>query len=53
MLILKKIANKTHFDMGKDIRKFIKKQGGTLPEELPTPKNSIKEIRCKDKKKLK
>ena len=34
----------THFNMGKDIRKFIKNQGGTMPEDLPTPNKSIKEI---------
>lgn len=32
----------THYNMGKDIRNFIKKQGGTLPENLPTPKKSLK-----------
>ena len=37
-------ANMTHYNMGKDIRKFIKKQGGTMPEDLPTPKKSLKEI---------
>ena len=37
-------ANITHYNMGKDIRKFIKKQGGTMPENLPTPKKSLKEL---------
>ena len=37
-------ANKTHYNMGRDIRKFIKNQGGTLPEDLPTPDKSLKEI---------
>ena len=37
-------ANKTHYDIGRDIRKFIKKQGGTMPENLPTPKKSLKEL---------
>ena len=37
-------ANKTHYNMGKDIREFIKKQGGTMPEKLPTPDKSLKEI---------
>ena len=37
-------ANLTHYNMGKDIREFIKKQGGTMPEDLPNPKSSIKEI---------
>ena len=30
--------------MGKDIRKFIKKQGGTMPEDFETPNKSLKEI---------
>lgn len=34
----------THYKMGKDIRNFIKKQGGTLPEKLPTPNKSLKEV---------
>ncbi len=37
-------ANKTHYKMGKDIRKFIEKQGGIMPEDLPTPKKSLKQI---------
>ena len=43
-------ANKTHYKMGKDIRKFIEKQGGTMPEDLPTPNKSLKELE-KDYKK--
>ena len=35
--------------MGKDIRKFIEQQGGTMPEDLPTPKKSLKELE-KEKK---
>ena len=37
-------ANATHYNMGKDIRSFIKNHGGTMPEDLPTPNKSIKEI---------
>ena len=37
-------ANKVHYNMGKDIRKFIKEQGGTTPEDLSTPKKSLKEL---------
>ena len=46
-------ANKTHYKMGKDIRKFIQKQGGTMPEDLPTPKKSLKELEKEKNKKLK
>ena len=44
-------ANNTHYNMGKSIREFIKEQGGTMPEDLPTPKKSLKEIE-KDNKKI-
>ena len=44
-------ANITHYKMSKDIRNFIKKQGGTMPENLPTPNKSIKQIE-KDNKTL-
>ena len=27
-------ANKVHYNMGRDIRKFIEKQGGTMPEVI-------------------
>ena len=37
-------ANKVHYDMGKDIRNFIKNHGGTMPEDLPTPKKSLREL---------
>ena len=37
-------ANKTHYNMGRDIRKFIVKQGGTMPENLLTPTKSLKEL---------
>ena len=37
-------ANMTHYNMGKDIRKFIEEQGGTLPEDMPTPNKSLKKI---------
>ena len=37
-------ANKTHYKVGKEIRNTIKKLGGTLPEDLPTPKKSLKEL---------
>ena len=44
-------ATITHYNMGKDIRKFIEQQGGTMPEDLPTPDRSLKEIE-KDNKKI-
>jgi len=44
-------ANSTHFEVGKAVRKTIEELGGTMPEDLPTPEKSIKEIE-KDQKKL-
>ena len=37
-------ANKTHYKVGKEIRNSIKKLGGTMPENLPTPEKSLKEL---------
>ena len=41
---LEKTANETHFNIGKNIREVIIKNGGTMPEELPTSDKSLKEI---------
>lgn len=50
----KEKANKTHYEVGVKVRKTIKELGGTMPEDLPTPDKSIKEIeREMEKKKLK
>lgn len=47
----KEEANETHYEVGKKVRQTIKDLGGTMPEELETPKKSIKSIeREKDKK---
>ena len=40
-------ANNTHFKVGKEVRESIKRIGGTMPEDLPTPNKSIKEIENK------
>ena len=37
-------ANQTHYNIGKNIREVIIKNGGTMPEKLPTPKKSLKEL---------
>ena len=39
-----KDANKTHYNIGKNIREVIEKNGGTIPEDLPTPKKSLKQL---------
>ena len=47
-----KEANKTHYNIGKNIREVIAKNGGTMPEDLPTPKKSLKELEKENKKGL-
>ena len=37
-------ANSVHFEVGKEVRNSIKRLGGTMPEDLPTPKTSLKEL---------
>ena len=37
-------ANTTHYNVGKKIRATIKELGGTMPENLPTPIKSLKEL---------
>ena len=48
-----KYANETHYNIGKNIREVIAKNGGTMPEDLPTPKKSLKELEKEEIKKLK
>ena len=38
------IATHTHYKVGKTVRKAIEELGGTMPENLPTPKRSLKEL---------
>ena len=42
-------ANGIHFNIGKNIREVIAKNGGTMPEELPTPDKSLKELEKENK----
>ena len=44
-------ANYVYYEVGKEVRNSIKRLGGTMPEDLPTPDRSLKEIE-KDNKKL-
>ncbi len=48
-----KEANKAHYEVGFKIRKTIKELGGTMPEDLPTPKKSLKQLEKENKKSLK
>lgn len=45
-----KEANKAHYEVGSKIRKTIKELGGTMPEDLPTPKKSLKQLEKENKK---
>ena len=40
-----KAACLTHNKIGKIVRKAIKEAGGTMPEDLPTPNKSLKELK--------
>ena len=45
-----KEANKTHYNIGKNIREVIAKNGGTMPENLPTPEKNLKQLEKKVRK---
>ena len=45
-------ANKTHFEVGKKVRQTIKELGGTMPEDLPTPEKSVRQIEKEYEKKM-
>ena len=46
----KRKANKTHHEVGTKVRQTIKELGGTMPEDLPTPDDGIKQLERKRKK---
>lgn len=48
----KTAAGQVHYTVGQKVRQTIKELGGTMPEDLPTPEKSIKQIE-KEKEKLK
>ncbi len=43
-------ANQTHFAVGKKVRQTIQELGGTMPEQLPAPETSIRQIERGKKK---
>ena len=50
-------AKNVHYEVGKKVRKAIADIGGMMPEEMPTPKKSLKKlekerIENKEKKKI-
>ena len=46
-------ANAAHYQVGKAVRETIAGLGGTMPEELPTPDKSIKELEAEQRKQKK
>ena len=48
----KKEAGDVHFQVGQKVRQTIKELGGTMPEDLPTPQKSIKQIEREEAKRL-
>ncbi len=44
-------ANQTHHDVGKEVRDTIRRLGGTMPEDLPTPQEGVRAIE-KNRRKL-
>lgn len=46
----KEKANEAHFAVGKKVRQTIAELGGTMPENLPTPKISAKKLKQERKK---
>ncbi len=47
----KSAANRTHYEVGRKVRRTIKELGGTMPEDLPTPEKSIQQIEREQRKK--
>lgn len=52
-IVGKDAANKTHYEVGKKVRQTIKELGGTMPENLPTPSKSIKQIEKEERNRIK
>jgi len=46
-------ATSVHYNVGKEVRTAIRKIGGTMPEDLPTPEKSIQQIEQEQMARLK
>lgn len=51
-IIGKAKANRTHQAVGAKVRQTIKELGGTMPENLSTPKDSVQKLEKRENKKL-
>ncbi len=48
----KDAANRTHFAVGREVRATIERLGGTMPEELPTPAESIQQLQRQEQQRI-
>ena len=48
----KKEAGDVHYSVGRKVRQTIAELGGTMPEDLPTPEKSIKQIEREKSKRI-
>lgn len=48
----KEKANQTHYEVGRKVRQTIAELGSTMPEDLPTPEKSIRQIESEQKKRI-
>lgn len=49
----KEKANRTHFQVGRIVRKAITEAGGVMPEDMPVPGKSIQQLQREEQKRLK
>lgn len=45
-------AGEVHFQVSQKVRQTIAELGGTMPEDLPTPQKSIKQIEREEEKRI-
>lgn len=48
----KDAANRTHHAVGREVRATIERLGGTMPEDLPTPNQSIQQVQRTEQQRL-
>ena len=48
----KQEANRTHQAVGRKVRQTIQELGGTMPEDLPTPGESIQQVQQKEQRRV-
>lgn len=48
----KEAANRTHNEVGREVRATLERLGATMPEDLPTPEKSIEQIQREEQRRL-